>query len=66
MAQAAAELEDDPVRKVTIAGTPDQVVQEVRAFAGTGLKLPIVWEIVGVERRRALGLIARDVMPKLR
>jgi 5,10-methylenetetrahydromethanopterin reductase len=66
MAQAAAELEDDLVRKVTIAGTPDQVVQGLRAFAGTGLKLPIVWEIVGPDRRRALGLIAREVMPKLR
>ena len=66
VAQAAVELEDDLVRKVAIAGTPDQVVQGVRAFAGTGLKLPIVWEIVGAERRRALGLIARDVMPKLR
>ena len=66
VAQAAAELDDDLVRKVTIAGTPDQVVQGVRAFAGTGLKLPIVWEIVGPDRQRALGLIAREVLPKLR
>jgi 5,10-methylenetetrahydromethanopterin reductase len=64
--KAAVELDDAVVRKVTIAGTPDQVVQGVRAFAGTRLKLPIVWEIVGPDRPRALGLIATEVMPKLR
>ncbi|MSP39336.1 MAG: LLM class flavin-dependent oxidoreductase [Deltaproteobacteria bacterium] len=65
VAKAAAELDDDLVRKVTIAGTPDQVVQGVQAFIGTGLTLPIVWEIVGPDRRRALGLIAKEVMAKL-
>ena len=64
--KAAAELDDAVVRKVTIAGTPDQVVKGVRRFIGTGLKLPIVWEIVGAERRRSLSLIAQEVMPKLR
>jgi 5,10-methylenetetrahydromethanopterin reductase len=64
--KAAAELDDAVVRKVTIAGTPDQVVKGVRRFIGTGLKLPIVWEIVGTERRRSLSLIAQEVMPKLR
>jgi 5,10-methylenetetrahydromethanopterin reductase len=65
VAQAAAEIDDAVVRKVTIAGRPDQVVDGLRKFFGTGLKLPIVWEIVGAERRRALGLIAQEVMPKL-
>jgi alkanesulfonate monooxygenase SsuD/methylene tetrahydromethanopterin reductase-like flavin-dependent oxidoreductase (luciferase family) len=53
------------VRKVAIAGTPDQVAQGLRAFLGTGLKLPIAWEIVGPDRRRSLDLLARAVIPKL-
>ena len=64
-AKAAAAIADDLVRKVAIAGTPVQVAQGLRAFLGTGLKLPIAWEIVGPDRRRSLDLLARAVMPKL-
>jgi 5,10-methylenetetrahydromethanopterin reductase len=64
--KAAAELDDAVVRKVTIAGRPEQVVEGIRRFVGTGLKLPIVWEIVGADRHRSLSLIAQEVMPKLR
>ncbi len=63
--KAAASIDEDVVRKVTIAGTPDQVVQGLRQFLGTGLKLPIAWEIIGPDRRRSLDLLARAVMPKL-
>jgi 5,10-methylenetetrahydromethanopterin reductase len=64
--KAAAEIDDAVVRKVAIAGTPAQVVEGIRSFLGTGLKLPIVWEIIGPDRRRSLGLIAKEVMPGLR
>jgi 5,10-methylenetetrahydromethanopterin reductase len=63
--KAAAAIADDLVRKIAIAGTPVQVAQGLRAFIGTGLKLPIAWEIVGPDRRRSLDLLARAVMPKL-
>ena len=63
--RAASELDDELVRKVTIAGTPDEVVLGLRRYLGSGLKLPIVWEIIGPNRRRSLSLIARDVMPKI-
>jgi 5,10-methylenetetrahydromethanopterin reductase len=66
LAKAATELDDDLVRKATIAGTPDHVVEGLKKFLGTGLKLPIIWEIIGPERRRSLGLIAKEVMPKIR
>jgi len=65
LAKAAAELDDEVLRKVAIAGTPDQVAQGLRAFIGTGLKSPIVWEIMGPDRRRSLDLLAREVMPRL-
>jgi 5,10-methylenetetrahydromethanopterin reductase len=64
--KAAAEVDDAIVRKVTIAGTPAQVVDGISRFLGTGLKLPIVWEIIGPDRLRSLSMIAREVMPKLR
>jgi len=64
--KAAVEVDDAVVRKVTIAGTPAQVVDGISAFLGTGLKLPIVWEIIGPDRLRSLSLIAKEVMPKLR
>ena len=63
--KAAALIDEDIVRKVTIAGTPDQVVQGLTQFLGTGLKLPIVWEIIGPDRRRSLDLLARAVLPQL-
>jgi 5,10-methylenetetrahydromethanopterin reductase len=66
LARAAAELDDTVARKVVIAGTPDEVVEGLRKFLTTGLKLPIIWEIIGPERRGSLGLIAQEVMPKLR
>jgi alkanesulfonate monooxygenase SsuD/methylene tetrahydromethanopterin reductase-like flavin-dependent oxidoreductase (luciferase family) len=65
LAKAAAELDDEVLRKVAIAGTPDQVAQGLRAFIGTGLKSPIAWEIMGPDRRRSLDLLAREVMPRL-
>jgi 5,10-methylenetetrahydromethanopterin reductase len=64
--KAASEIGDDVIRKVAIAGTPSQVVDGIKTFLGTGLKLPIVWEIIGPDRSRSLGLIAREVMPRLR
>ena len=63
--KAGALIDEDVVRKVTIAGTPDQVVQGLTRFLGTGLKLPIAWEIIGPDRRRSLDLLARAVLPKL-
>jgi hypothetical protein len=53
------------VRKVTIAGSPEQVVEGLRGFRGSGLKLPIVWEIIGPNRLGSLRLIAREVMPRV-
>jgi 5,10-methylenetetrahydromethanopterin reductase len=63
--KAAAAIDEDVVRKVTIAGTPDQVAEGLRGFIGTGLKSPIAWEIMGPDRRRSLDLLAREVMPRL-
>ena len=65
VSKAAAEIPDEIVGKVAIAGTPAQVVRGLREFRGTGLKLPIAWEIVGADRRHALDLLAREVMPQL-
>lgn len=63
--KAAAAIDDEVVRKITIAGTPEQVAQGIKEFRDTGLKLPIAWEIVGPDRRHSLELLARDVLPKL-
>jgi len=63
--KAALEIDDNVVRKVAIAGTPDHVIAGLKQFAGSGLKLPIMWEIIGPDRRHALHLIAKEVMPKL-
>ena len=63
--RAALELHDALVHKIVIAGTPDQVTTDLRQFLGSGLKLPIIWEIIGPERRHSLNLIAKEVMPKV-
>jgi 5,10-methylenetetrahydromethanopterin reductase len=66
VAKAALQVGDELIRKVTISGTPSQVVEGMRNFLGTGLKLPIVWEIIGPDRSRSLDLIAKEVLPELR
>ena len=66
LGKAAAALDDEVIRKVAIAGNPSQVLDGIASFLGTGLKLPIVWEIIGPDRLRSLGLIAQEVMPRLR
>ncbi len=65
LAKAVGEMDDGVIRKVTICGTPEQVVQGLKNFLGTGLKLPIAWEILGPDRRRSLDLLAHEVIPKL-
>jgi 5,10-methylenetetrahydromethanopterin reductase len=64
--RAAVEIDDDIVKRVAVAGTPDSVIAGIKQFAATGLTLPIVWEIVGPDRFRSLDLIAREVMPRLK
>ena len=65
VAREALQLDDALVHKVVIAGTPDQLIMGLRRFLGSGLKLPIVWEIIGPDRRHSLSLIAKEVMPGL-
>jgi 5,10-methylenetetrahydromethanopterin reductase len=65
LVKGAAELDDTLVHKVTVAGTPEQVAEGIRKFLPTGLKLPIIWEIIGPDRQRSLSLTAKAVMPKL-
>lgn len=65
VAKAAPELGDELIRKVAIAGAPNQVVAGLRQFVGSGLKLPIVWEIIGPDRHNSLNLMAKEVIPKL-
>jgi 5,10-methylenetetrahydromethanopterin reductase len=64
--KAALEIGDEVIRKVAIAGSPSQVVEGIKTFLGTGLTLPIIWEIIGPDRSRSLNLIAKEVMPRLR
>ena len=56
---------DGAIDTLLVAGTPDYVVAGVKQFVGTGLKLPVAWEIIGPDRHRSVRLIAQDVMPKL-
>jgi alkanesulfonate monooxygenase SsuD/methylene tetrahydromethanopterin reductase-like flavin-dependent oxidoreductase (luciferase family) len=63
--KAALEVDDDVVRKVTIAGMPEHVVAGLKEFVGTGLNLPIAWEIIGPDRHQSLDLLATEVVPKL-
>jgi 5,10-methylenetetrahydromethanopterin reductase len=64
--RAADEIDDAIVRKVAIAGTPDDVLAGLKEFTGTGLTLPVAWEIVGPDRSRSLDLIAAEILPQLK
>ncbi|WP_143957433.1 LLM class flavin-dependent oxidoreductase [Rhodoligotrophos appendicifer] len=60
---AAKMLSDDLMDKVAIAGTPTQVTDRLLEFADAGLRWPLLYGVLGPDRREAIKLIAERVRP---
>ncbi len=57
---AAAAVSDAYVEKVAIAGDLRYCRDRLREYLGTGLRLPIAYQVLGPDRMNALEMIARD------
>ena len=61
---SAAELVTDEILdKLVIAGNPDEVTKKLLALAECGLRLPLLYQVLGPERETAVRLIADQVKP---
>lgn len=60
---AAAMISDSLMDKVAIAGTPSQVTDRLLEFAEAGLRWPLLYGVLGPDRKEALRLIAEKVRP---
>ncbi|MEE8109752.1 MAG: LLM class flavin-dependent oxidoreductase [bacterium] len=64
-ADAVAALPDDVVQALAVAGTPEECVEGLRAYAAVGIKTPVLYHVLGEDRVAAVDLIADRVAPEL-
>lgn len=64
--EAGARLVSDELIDIfAVAGTVDEVVIGMRAFADAGLDMPLAWHTLGPDRAWALEALANEVRPAL-
>jgi 5,10-methylenetetrahydromethanopterin reductase len=60
---ATAMVTDEMIDKVAIAGNPDEVTAKLLALLREGLTLPLMYQVLGPDRERAIRLVAEAVQP---
>ncbi|HVO88825.1 MAG TPA: LLM class flavin-dependent oxidoreductase [Casimicrobiaceae bacterium] len=60
---ATAMVTDEIMDKVVIAGNPDEVTAKLSALLRQGLTLPLLYQVIGPDRERAIRLVAETVKP---
>jgi len=61
---ATAMVTDEIMDKVVIAGNPDEVNVKLKALADAGMNMPLLYQVIGPDRERAIRLIAETVRPQ--
>jgi len=56
---------DSMVEKLAITGTPEDCVKKLEEYIDTGLKVPIAYDILGPDRRKAIISISKEIVPQL-
>jgi 5,10-methylenetetrahydromethanopterin reductase len=62
---AIGNLPEDVVQALAVAGTPQECLEGLKAYADTGVKTPILYEVLGPDRLAAVDLIAERIRPAL-
>jgi 5,10-methylenetetrahydromethanopterin reductase len=62
---AARMVTNELMDKVVIAGTPTQVTDRLLEYADAGLRWPMLYQVLGPNRKEAIQLIAEKVRPTL-
>jgi len=61
---ATAMVTDEIMDKVVIAGNPDEVNVKLKALGDAGMTMPLLYQVIGPDRERAIRLIAETVRPQ--
>jgi len=65
MEEASRLVKSDLIRKLAIAGTPEDCRERLKKYSDSGLQVPIPYHILGPDREEAIKLIAREIFPEL-
>jgi 5,10-methylenetetrahydromethanopterin reductase len=60
---ATAMVTNEMIDKVAIAGNPDEVNGKLQALLREGLTLPLMYQVIGPDREKAIRLVAETVQP---
>lgn len=60
---ATGMVTDEMIDKVAIAGNPDEVLAKLVALLREGLTLPLMYQVLGPDREKAIRLVAETVQP---
>jgi 5,10-methylenetetrahydromethanopterin reductase len=63
--RASSLVTDDMIRKLTISGTPEECINEIRKFSDAGVNEIIAEQIIGPEPIQSIELIAKEVVPQV-
>jgi 5,10-methylenetetrahydromethanopterin reductase len=60
---AAGMVTDEILDKVVVAGTPEEVTRKLLDLAAAGLRLPLMYQLLGPDKEAAIRLVAAKVKP---
>lgn len=63
--RAVDALDDDLVAALAVAGTPEECIEGLKAYAASGLKTPVLYHVLGPDRAAAIDLVADRIRPAL-
>lgn len=63
--EAVASLPEDVVRALSVAGTPEECLEGLRAYGEAGVKTPVLYQVLGPDRLAAVDLVAEELRPQL-
>lgn len=63
--EAAKHVSDELVDRLVIAGSPDECTEKLKKYLDAGLTVPIAFDILGPDRRKAMETISKYVLPNL-
>lgn len=58
-------LPDDIVDALAVTGTPEECIEDLRAYASAGIKTPVLYQALGSDRIAAIDIIADSIRPNL-
>lgn len=64
-ARGIAAVGDDWVRKLSLAGAPEEVCERLKPYAAHGLKRPCLFSVLGPDVHEAIKLCKEKIMPEL-